>query len=284
MTGGPGRRAWLLAAMFTVAPTACTGSELDPLPVPETSDTAPTSTTVPVYFSGVVLAPVPGTTTTTEVVVGPGPGVISGRVQGPDGPVPGATVRLERLVGDASASLEVTTGDDGVWRVEDVLGGRYRVRAWLQPDLATVEPPVLFVAATGIADVVVPVERFGQVVVDTALAPSPPTVGERSNLAVRLSSRTVDANGVVRIVPQAGVSVGLGTGAAWALETPALAATDADGNATFTLVCRAQGPQPLVVTLSPSEVFPVAVPECAVPAPPGTTPEPGGANTSTTSE
>lgn len=284
----PGRRSLamagaLAAAIVLVAGTCSSGDVLEPLPVPDASPTIPTSTTVAPDYRGVALAPVQGTTTTTDVIVGPGPATLAGRVEGPDGPVAGATVRLERLVGDAVATLEVASEADGSWRAADVRGGRYRVRAWLQPDLATVVPQVLFVAAAGSADVVVPVQRFGQIVVDAGFAPDPPVVGARTNLGVRLSSRTVDADGVVRSLPLPGVPVGLDPGAAWVLETAAMLASDAAGNATFTLSCQALGPQPLTVVLSPTQTFPLVPPACVAPTP-ETPPPADGSTTSTTTE
>ncbi|MGI9118897.1 MAG: carboxypeptidase-like regulatory domain-containing protein [Acidimicrobiales bacterium] len=272
----------LVAGIALVAAACSSGDALDPLPVPDTSATVPTSTTVAADYRGVVLAPVAGTTT-TNVVVGPGPGILAGRVEGPEGPVAGATVRLERLVDDAVATLDVATEADGRWRANNVLGGRYRVRAWLQPDLATVEPQILFVAAAGSAEVVVPVQRFGQIVVDAAFAPDPPVVGERTNVGVRLSSRNVDAGGVVRALSLPGVPVGLDTGTAWALETSAVVTSDAAGNATFTLTCQAPGAAPLTVVLSPTQVVPLAPPACTSPTPQSPSPV-EGSTTSTTTE
>ncbi|MBW3645856.1 MAG: carboxypeptidase-like regulatory domain-containing protein, partial [Actinobacteria bacterium] len=252
----------LLAVVALVAATAClSGDEFDPLVPPETSSTLPTSTTVELDYSTVPLAAVPGTTTTAPVVVGPGPATLAGRVDGPDGPVPGAVVRAERLVGDEVASVDVVAGDDGTWTVAGVLGGRYRVRAWRQPDLATVEPQLLFVGAGGADGVVVTVERFPPLVVDIAVAPDPPTVGERTSLRVRVATQEVDGEGVVNSVPRPAEPVVVQPGTGWAVEPPFAAVTDEAGNATFVLVCRMPGPQLLNVTLSSGEAFPITPPD-----------------------
>lgn len=262
---------------------ACSGDPFEPLTAPPPRPDASTTTTPP-DFSGVALAPVQGTTTTAVVVIGPGPAAVVGRVNGPDGPVAGATVRLERLVGDAVASLDVVTGEDGSWRADGVLGGRYRVRAWRAPDLAAVEPQILFVAAGPPVDVALVVERFGAAVVDVAVAPDPPPVGTRTALAVRLSTQVVDADGVVRVAPRPGLLVALSAGGRWNLEGNGLATTDAAGGATFTLTCEAPGAHPLTVTVSPAEMFPLAPPECVVPPPPSLPPPPvdGRSNETTT--
>lgn len=276
---GP-RLAWLWAAAIIVV-TGCSADDgFDPLSPPEAGPPAPTTTTtVAVDYSQVALAPVEGTTTTTGPEIGPGPATLAGRVEGPEGPVAGATVRVERLVGDAVASADVVAAGDGGWSLPGVLGGRYRIRAWLAPDLAGVEPQILFVAGNGTTEVVLAVERFGGIVVESALAPRPPLVGQRTSLRVRVSQRLVDADGVVLTIPSDGVAMRLEPAAGWAVEPPAAAVTDPEGGVTFTVVCRAPGPQPLSVSL-PDSVVALSLPDCASPAPPETTPPP--ATTATT--
>lgn len=243
------RRGWLVPA-FVLGLAACTsGDPFEALPVPNRPPASTTSSEPPPDFRGVALAPVEGATTTSEVVVGPGPSRLAGRVDGPDGPVEGAVVHLERLVDDAGASLDVTTGPDGTWQVPDVLGGRYRIRAWRTPDLAMLEPQILFLEAGRTADIALGVERFQASVVDTAIAPDPPSVGSATNVLVRLSSQIVDDDGMVRASPRPSVVVTLGVGAGWVASSPVQAATDAAGAATFTLVCRSPGVQPLMVTV-----------------------------------
>lgn len=300
MTGRRRARGCITALAAAALLAACSaGDPFEPLPEPA-SVPAPSSTTVPPDYSGVVLASVQGTTTTTEVVVGPGPTTLAGTVNGPDGPVGGATVRLERLVGDASAALDVTTADNGEWQAPGVLGGRYRVRAWRSPDLALVEPQVLFVDAARPPPVALALERFDTLTIDTALAPDPPGVGARVNLRVRIAFQVVDHDGVVRATPQPGVVVTLGTGTGWQATSPLQATTDTAGGATFTLICRAPGPQQLTVALPgsapsaqpqppgpgdtlpatrppttaapPAEVFGLDVPDCV--GPPPSTPAP----------
>lgn len=271
----PAVRVAALVSALTTLVTACVGGDpFEPLAVPPPSPDLSTTTTAPPDYRGVALAPVEGTTTTTEVEMGPGPAALAGRVDGPDGPVAGATVRLERLVGDASGMLDVTTGDDGTWRAGDVLGGRYRVRAWLAPELAAIEPQILFVAGNETTSVDFVVERFRPTVVDLAVAPDPPVVGTPTNVLVRVASQVVDDTGVVRVSPRPGQAVVLGAGGSWSLLGSEVATTGSAGSVTFTLVCRSPGPQPLMVTLAADEVFPLAPPDCVAPAPPDSPPPP----------
>ena len=259
-----GAAAVLVAA---VAGGCWSGDVLDPLPVPATVSTVPTTTTGRGDSSGVPLAPVEGTTTTSAVVVGPGAAVLAGRVDGPDGPVAGATVLLERLVGGDAARLGVVTGADGTWQAPDVLGGRYRVRTWRQPDLAGTEPQLFFVAGTGTAELVLRVEAVAAGEVDLAVAPDPPVVAERTNVVVRVAARTVDGEGVVRTVPRPGVIVTLAAASGWAADSPLSALTDEAGSATFTLVCQAPGEHGLLATVGPDRIVPLSPPECVQPPP-----------------
>lgn len=249
---------------------ACdSGDPFEPLPVPDRVPAPTTSSVAPPDFSGVALAPVDGSTTTTEVVVGPGRSTLAGRVDGPDGPVEGAVVRLERLVGDTSARLDVVTGPDGLWQAPDILGGRYRFRAWREPDLAMLEPQILFLAAGQTLDSTLVVERFQALALDSAVAPDPPVVGERTNLVVRVSSQVVGEDGVVRATAESGVELTLGTGLGWIAESPIRARTSTAGDVTFTLVCRAPGRQPLTVMLPPRISVPAPVPSPPTAQPPG---------------
>ena len=130
------RRTAVLLALVLVAVGCSTTHKYDPLPVPEASEgTTPTSSTIAPRLDEVQLAPVEGRTTATTTAIGPGPVTIVGRVDGPDGPVSNARVHLDRLVGDGVASVEVPTGPDGSWNVQNVLGGRYRIRAYQAPSL-----------------------------------------------------------------------------------------------------------------------------------------------------
>jgi hypothetical protein len=264
-----GRLAGLVLAAV-VAGGCWSGDALEPLPVPSSVSTVATSTTQRIDYSGVQLAPVEGTTTTTAVVIGPGAATVGGRVDGPDGPVEGATVRIERLVGDGAASLDVLTGPDGTWRALDVLGGRYRIRAWRQPDLAVIEAALVFVAGTGTTEVPLRADTFAGFVVDLAVAPDPPLVGERANVVVRVAERVVDDQGIVRPVPRTGIVVNLGAASGWEAESPLSATTDATGRATFTMVCSAGGEHGLIATIAPDQIVPLSPPECVERPPVGT--------------
>ncbi|MFP5326946.1 MAG: carboxypeptidase-like regulatory domain-containing protein, partial [Acidimicrobiia bacterium] len=142
------RPAVVFACLVALVSGACAKGDVAPLPKPpkppETSSSLP-----PVDMSGAPLPPVRGATTTTVPPVVGGEATLAGTIVGPEGPVPGAIVHAERLVGDAFGVLEVTTGEDGKWAMEGILGGRYRLRAWKPaPDnLAVTQAEVFFLSS-----------------------------------------------------------------------------------------------------------------------------------------
>lgn len=209
-----------LAAVLLLAGSACTSGDDDAEPTPTTGAT--TSTTV-LDRSGIALAGVPGQTTTT--IAERGTAVITGSVQGPTGLVVGATVRIERLVAGREVRTDVLTGPDGRFAVPDLPGGRYRVRAFLAPSLAQVVPEVRFLQDGAEHDFPLVVEQQGGILVRADVAPEPPLVGRAVNLVAVVSSRTVDADGVVRSRPVVGVSVELTGLGRWTLREDAETST-----------------------------------------------------------
>lgn len=268
MTVGRRLAVVLLAVLAVVAVGCVEDRRYDPLPVPESSEELPpTSTTVAPNLDEIQLAGAPGTTTTTAPSVGPGPVTIVGRVDGPEGPVPGAIVRLERVVGDGrTATLDVPTAADGTWNAANVLGGAYRIRAHLAPSLGMLRAQVVFVEALDPKPVILELERFEGTRVDGAIAPNPPTVGERANLSVRVTANQVDAQGKVRQTPLVAVVVTLSGTGSWAVLSGNPGVTGSDGVAPFVLECGASGDQPLTAFLSTGETFPLSLPPCSAAA------------------
>jgi hypothetical protein len=217
-------------------------------------------------------------TTTTVVAMGPGPLTIVGRVEAPDGTVvPNAIVQLERVVGESSASMRVPTAPDGTWNAANVLGGRYRIRAWRPPDLATLRPQIVFLESGPRRAVDIELDALGGVRVDSAIAPDPPLVGELANLKVRVAERTVGGDGVVHDAPVALTSVTVSGSGDWEVLSPNPATTGSDGSAIFRMECLDDGPQPLAATLDTGQSFALSIPACYDPSTATTT------STSTTS-
>ena len=250
---------------------ACSGGDVavDPLPPPPSTQARP-STSAPPDFTGVALPAVgAGRVTTTTAVLGPGTATIKGTVLAPEGtPVENAVVRVERLVGKASARVDVASAPDGTWSAQNVLGGSYRVRAWRAPDIAQVKPAFFFVGATETFPVELKLERNFGTTPQPAVAPNPPVVGETSNLVLQVSSRSVDPEGVVQGVPMAGATVELAGGAGWTVGSPNPTVLDATGRARWELICSGVGIQPMRLAVNGGEQFQLALPPCAAPPPP----------------
>lgn len=261
---------------------ACTPDAVEPLP--PAPKVALTTTTVAPDYSGVGLgAAAPGRTTTT-VKIGPGRATLAGTVVGPDGPVPGAVVHAERIVGDAMATMDIVTGPDGAFTIPKVLGGRYRIRTWKPaPDnLALLEPVVFFLEGSENKRVDLTMRRFTGVSASAAIAPDPPVINRPANLVVQVVDQAVDPNGIVRSTPRPGVRVELfGTGD-WRLATPAVTSTDVAGRARWQLECRKVGNQPLSVVVDEASTFNLNLPECTEPPPVIEDPAPTEESPSTT--
>lgn len=249
-----------------IAFSACQPKAVPPLP--PAPSIPPTTTTTIIDYSQVGLSGVPGRTTTT-VAMGPGRATLSGSVNGPDGPVAGAVVHAERLVGDAVATMDVLTGDDGRFTMPTILGGRFRVRAWKPaPDnLALAEPQVFFLEGSEKKELNLTLTRYQGVSVTAAIAPDPPFIDNPANLVVLAVNREVGADGIVRSSPIANIRAELfGTGD-WRVLTPVATAADEAGRARWTLVCRRVGNQPLSVVIGEASAFNLNLPPCTVPPP-----------------
>jgi len=284
------RVAAIAAGLLSCAGLAgCAAGAVGALPAPPPTTPAPPTTANPDLQSA-FLAPVAGNTTSTSVVIGPGPSTIQGTVTGPGGPVPAAIVDVERVTDTgAVGDFETSTRADGTWAAPNILGGRYRVRAWRAPDLAAPQAMTLFLAGGETRQVQIQLQQFGRSQVASSLAPNPPLVGRPANLVIQVTSTSVgQADGVVRAVPLAGMSVQLQGSSEWELSGVNPATTDASGQVSWQLVCQQAGPQPLQVVLSDGTSYGLAqISPCVNPTVPSTTsttarPGTGSSTTSTT--
>ena len=130
-------------------------------------------------------------------------------MNGPKGPVSGATVRVEHLVGDQPPPIDVVTGPDGRWDLPNIAGGRYRVRAFMAPLLAQTEAQILFLNDGEQSNLDLNVESFSAPVVVAAVAPDPPQLNKPLTLVVRVARKTVDADGSCGASPSSTLGVAL---------------------------------------------------------------------------
>ena len=253
----------VVLALIAVFSTTCTRPDDRSLPPPSsTSSTAPEPTTTTVDRSRLVLQPVAGETTTTLVETGRA--TLRGVVIGPDGPVPDAVVRVERLVGDAVQGRDVRAGADGTFAVERLPGGRLRARAFLPPTLTMASPEIFFLADGETRDLRLNVTLHTGPDVRASTAPTAPSVDDLVNLVVWVAERVVDGDGVARTVPSPGVPVEVrSTGWTFVDSRPV---TDGDGVALFTHRCDRIGSvtATALIGVEPDiRSYPLEVPACS---------------------
>ena len=242
--------ALLVAALVGVG---CTSSD-DPdtaAPTPgATTTTVPPSTTSSTVRPTTTTTGPPRTTTTTIVALGPGDATIGGTVSGPAGPVDGATVRVERLVGRSVATQDVTTSAGGLWQLASILGGSYRVRAFKPPDLATSPVESFFLAASErktTIDFKLPAAGGERI---TALVnPNPPRVDQPATITITVGIGRVDDQGRPAITPRPGVPLTLTGGPGVVVESPPVVVTDGNGSAAWRIRCTAEGANTVALTV-----------------------------------
>ena len=274
--GGAGRRrtgrVLVVTAVLAAALAGCSGvANLNiPTPPPTAPGALASTTTVTNNLTGVNLTPVPPGVPTTVVLV-PGQASLSGNVIGPTGPVPGATVLLERLVGDAVGSKTVPTQPDGTWKMTGILGGRYRIRAWHAPDLSMTTPQVVLLGAKDNQNIALTLTSFSGQTVTAAVSPSPPQVGQVATLVVTATQQAVGPDGVVRGAPLPGHSLLVFAAGTVVLAGTNPGTTDAAGRLVLSLGCSQIGPVGLTATLDNVNSFTLTVPDCILFVPPTTT-------------
>ncbi len=256
----------MLSALTVVGSTGCTRKvEITYPEVPSTLALRATTTTTigPDRSKETLLPPLDSAPSmaTTTIAFGEGTVTIEGVVQGPDGPVEGATVRLERLVGEQSAERSVITDEKGRYLLENVPGGRMRLRAWKVPDVAMARNIVVFAAET--TKVTLKVDRFASTDVRWAAAPAAPIEGQAVNLVVQVSRRLVDDNGIIGFEQISGLAVRLVPLGALQPEGGDERLTDDAGRASFPMRCNTVGAATVRAQLASGEDAVLELPQCA---------------------
>lgn len=266
------QRKLLLALVVAAVIAACTSGDDGGRPGTPRVDR---STTSAIDYSKRALRGVEGNTTTT--ILERGKTRLAGIVRGPRGAVVNATVRVERLVFDRIITRDITSTAGGHWELADVPGGRYRIRAFKAPNVAQLEPVVVFVndGENRRIDVIVETQ-LGHVALGT-VAPDPPVLGRALSVVVLLAYREVGGDGIVRATPVPGVEVELiSSSGRWTLRSDPSRTTNSAGRASFEMTCELRGPPALLLRVPSLDlVLGIDAPACAVPS--------GGTTTTTSS-
>jgi len=268
----PPRPAVVSVVLLALALTGCGGVETLSYPTPPATSrtTVVSGPTLPANLPSVIEVQVPGSTTTTAPAIGPGKATLNGTVLGPSGPIAGATVEADRLVGDQVATTETTTAADGSWTIGSILGGRYRVRAWQSPSLAVTSPQIFFLGSTQSESMTIQLTSFTGPNIASVISPTAPVVGQMDNLVVQATNPTVGSDGVVRNLPEVGVSITLTNGPEWEVYNGNPLATGANGEVLFQVSCQASGASPLSAAVGSGAPVSLQLPAC-VSAPTTTT-------------
>jgi hypothetical protein len=193
-----------------------------------------------------------------------GTATLKGRVFDPDGkPLEGATVRLQRFVSEDHGILDVGTDKDGEWHAEFLPGGRYRLRAWLKPALAVVEPRQIFLLGDhGEGEVDLAVEKHDGIAVVGALDEPEPHVGQVVTFRGLVSQESVDDNGIVVGVgiPSAQVQLSA-TDDGLKIIGDDVGTTNPDGYVLFAVACLSTGEHSVIIDSSGKQLA-IGLPPC----------------------
>ncbi len=201
---------------------------------------------------------------------------LKGTVIGPEGPVPFATIRLERHTSEGLAVKDITAGARGQWSAGRLLGGRYRVRAWSKGLLTMTESQVFFLADEEINTVELVLDEVRYEPHMSLVDAGNIYLGLTGSIAVSVTYQTVDEDGLIIVsgLPGAIVTIYPSHGIT---ATPTVAVADTDGVARFTLRCHDLGSKTALVQHQ-EDVQSFALPSCVPipppPPPPTTAPAP----------
>ena len=265
----------VLILLALVALVACSDStpEVAPTTVPPETTTIPPRTTVTTVRATTTTIR-PTTTVSTVLSIGPGEASLVGTVSGPAGPVDGATVRVERLVGKAVATTDVTTTGGGAWQLVSILGGSYRVRAFKSPDFVQSPVESFFLAANERRNLDFKLRAAGVERITAAVSPNPPRVDQGATLTITIGTERVDDQGRPSIAPRPGVVMTLGGGPGFVVESVPQVLTDSSGAASWRIRCTIEGANTVSLTIA-NGITQARIPSCtAAPAPAPTTTRP----------
>ena len=259
----------LTLVLLSLLAAACTSS--DPEAAPDTTVQATSTTAAVTSSSGRPTSTSstirPTTTSSTMLGFGPGDASIVGTVTGPAGPVDGAVVRIERLVGKNIASTDITTSGGGSYQLGLILGGSYRVRAFRPPDFGTSAVEVFFLAAGERKVVDLKLPPAGGERLTATVTPNPPRVDQQATLTVQYGTGRVDDQGRPLVTPIPNVLMTLSPSAGIVLESAAQVRTDGSGSGSWFIRCTVEGASGLQLTVG-NGITAVNLPPCGAAAAP----------------
>lgn len=220
---------------------------------------------VPPDTRGVRLSKVPSEPRTAPRALGifGGSASLRGVVGGPDGPIEGATILVERFVGSQTATTTLTAGTGGQWSVSGLLGGRYRIRAWLAPTFGAEEGQVVFLSAQrGSAEVNLELQRIEGKGLTAEFDRAEWSVGDELKVRAVVTDDVVGGDGLITGKPVGDVSVRIETSSNDVEVMTTNPVTSAsNGGVAWTVTCRTIGTHEVRLRAGDTTVT-VELPEC----------------------
>lgn len=272
------RLAFVLVGVLALVAGACSGSTPQAAApttaaAPETTVTLPPTTPTTVRATTTSSTLKPTTTTSTMLGLGTGDASIGGTVSGPAGPVDGAIVRVERVVGKLVATTDITTSGGGLWQLGSILGGSYRVRALKPPDFGQSSVEAFFLAANERRIIDLKMPAAGVERITATVNPNPPRIDQQATVTVQMGTSRIDDQGRVVLVPRPGVVLLLTPAPGIFLDSNPQAVTDGNGSAAWVIRCAVEGAKALTLTVANAAATTINLPPCGA-APATTTTRP----------
>ena len=172
-----------------------------------------------------------------EIDMSDGEARLFGTVSGPDGPIAGATVGIERITSEGIGELRVFSNGEGRWSANRMPGGKYRVRAWIPGISTSGGSEVRYLEHDEKAEF-----NFTVLAVDPTptiefVHGGPIFAHHSGSVAMVMTTRVINENGVVVTSPVSGALVSVVTTSGVSVSTSPISLTDGNGMASFTLTC-----------------------------------------------
>lgn len=210
----------------------------------------------------------------SQVTVQGGGAQLKGLITGPEGPLQGAEVVIQRFTNDGAAVVRTQTNAEGRWRVRNVHGGRFRVRAFVPGQFGSSGSEVFFLADGETRTHNVNLARPSEVPIVRGIPFGDAFVGGQGTAIVFVANRIVDELGKTHQVAGAGVNVTLLVdGVAVVLTSSPTAVTDGEGYATFSFSCAAGSTGQAIAQINDIS-HAVSVTPCQIPPEPVAPPAP----------
>ncbi len=217
--------------------------------------------------SGVVLPRLANLSIDTSVAIDGGDAILTGLVHGPEGPVAGATIVLERFVGTNRGETRVYSDETGAWSASGIHGGAYRIRVFLASTYVSPAAELMFVEAGSATNLSTVLGLF-QPSMSLALHGGQEIYpGQEQTVAFVATTTIVDEEGRLLVVPVAGTPVTISVSGSATLLSSNVVLTDAGGAARFRLRCDRVGG---ISYRAEAELIPLSgsLPSCIAEPPP----------------